>query len=61
MKLFSYDRASMLMDKANIDILLANTKTNVSYLADYYSHFMNEDFILDDGSVQYVSFVGLPK
>ena len=49
------------MDEAAIDILLANTRTNVSYLADYYSHFMNEDFLLDDGSAQYISFVGLPR
>jgi len=59
--LFSYNRASELMDEAGIDLLMVNTKTNVSYLTDYYSHFMNEDFFLDDGSAQYISFAGLPK
>ena len=59
--LFSYERASKLMDEAGIDLLLVNTKTSVRYLTDYYSHFMNEDFFLDDGSAQYISFVGLPK
>lgn len=62
MKLFSYNRASKLMKEANIDILLPNTKTNVAYLAGYYSHFMNADFMLDDGSGrQYISFLGLPR
>jgi len=59
--LFSYGRAIDLMDKAGIDLLLVNTKTNVGYFTDYYSHFMNEDFFLDDGSAQYISFAGLPK
>jgi hypothetical protein len=30
--LFSYDRAIDLMDKAGVDILLVNTKTNVSHI-----------------------------
>ena len=59
--LFSYNRVKDLMEMAQIDLLLANTKTNVSYLANYYSHIADEDFILDDFSGQYISFVGLPK
>ena len=61
MRLFPYERASQLMEEAKIDVLLAHTPSNVSYLADYYSHFITPSFILDDGSALYISFVGLPR
>ena len=61
MRLFDYDRATSLMEGAGIDLILASTKSNVSYLLDYYADPCNESLVLDDGSMYYQSFVGLPS
>jgi len=62
MKLFGYKRATNLMEKDGIDVILAHTCINTGYIADYYCHFIFQpSFILDDGSMTYISFVGLPK
>lgn len=61
MQLFQYERASELMEKAKIDLLLAHTPSNVSYLADYYCHYASPSFVFDDGSGFHIIFVGLPK
>lgn len=62
MRLFDYQRASKLMDQEGIDCLLAHTATNAGYLADYYFHVIFQpSWLLDDGSMTYISFVGLPK
>ena len=61
MRLFDYDRATSLMHGAGIDLILASTKSNVSYLLDYYADPCNESMVLDDGSMYYQSFVGLPS
>ena len=60
--LFDYDRATALMEVTNIDLVLANSMTNVSYLLDYYADIVlfAPSLMLDDGSMNYQSFVGLP-
>jgi len=61
MRLFDYARASALMQEAGIELILVNSINNVTYLLDYYSHFIyNSSWLLDDGSMFYQSFVGLP-
>ena len=61
MRLFDYERASALMQEAGMELILANSIANVSYLLDYYCHSIyNSSWLLDDGSMFYQSFVGLP-
>ena len=61
MRLFDYARASALMQEAGLDLVLANSISNVNYLLDYYCHCIyNSSWLLDDGSMFYQSFVGLP-
>ncbi len=61
MRLFDYTRASVLMQEAGLDLVLSNSISNVSYLLDYYCHCIyNSSWLLDDGSMFYQSFVGLP-
>ncbi len=61
MQLIDYTRASVLMQKAGLELILANSISNVSYLLDYYCHCINNSsWLLDDGSMFYQSFVGLP-
>jgi Xaa-Pro dipeptidase len=60
-RLFTYERASALMEEAGVDLILANSMTNVGYLLDYYPHGVySPSWLLDDGSMFYQSFVGLP-
>ncbi len=61
MRLFDYDRATALMHGAGIDLILASSKSNVSYLLDYYADPCNASMVLDDGSMYYQSFVGIPS
>jgi len=61
MRLFDYDRVTGLMTDAGIDLILASSKSNVSYLLDYYADPCNASLVLDDGSMYYQSFVGLPS
>lgn len=62
MQLFDYARATALMEEAGIDLILANSMTNVSYLLDYYASqtLFTPSMVLDDGSMYYQSFAGLP-
>ncbi len=54
MRLFDYARVSALMREAGLDLLLANSISNVSYLLDYYCHSVyNSSWLLDDGSMFY--------
>ena len=56
MRLFEYERATELMRSAGIDLILASSKSNVSYLLDYYADPCNASMELDDGSMYYQSF-----
>ena len=61
MQLFDYQRLSVLMKQAGLDLVLANSPTNVRYLLNYYPHgIYSTSWLLDDGSRFYQSFVGLP-
>ena len=58
---FDYDKATSLMEKSGIDIILANTKRNVGYLADYYYNEGLPEFMMEDGQSLYEAFAGVPK
>ena len=61
MKLFDYERASDLMNEACIDIILASTRPNVGYLADYW-HTVSDDFyVLWDTNVTHKTLAGIPR
>jgi Xaa-Pro aminopeptidase len=61
MPLFDYDRASHLMGAHGVDVLIACTRTNVSYLADYYAHYIaKQPFYLEDGA-PYEILAGIPR
>ena len=59
--LFDTLEASRLMAEAGIDVILANSKPNVGYLADYYYYEGLPDFMMEDGQSFYEAFVGIPK
>ena len=58
---FNYDKASQMMADQGMDIILANTKPNVGYLADYYYNEGLPNFMMEDGKSFYEAFVGLPR
>lgn len=61
MPLFDYERASRAMASHGIDVILASTRTNVSYLADYYCHHISRlPFYLEDGG-HYDILAGVPR
>ena len=59
--IFDRGQASRLMAERGIDVLLAHTKANVSYIADYYYDEGWPDFLLEDGESYYAVFVGVPQ
>ena len=61
MQLFDQARAARAMASHGIDVILATTRTNVGYLADYYAHTIaRQPFYQDDGS-HYDIVAGLPR
>ena len=61
MQLFNYEKASRLMDEAGIDIILASTRHNVGYLADYWHSVSDEYYLLWDTTVTHKTLAGIPK
>ena len=61
MKLLDYDKASRLMDKSGIDVILASSPPNVRYLADYWHSASDEYYLLWDTSVTHKTLAGIPK
>jgi Xaa-Pro aminopeptidase len=59
---FDYARASSLMDERGVEALLACSRANVGYLADYvYSTAQGLPFLLEDGRDWSLSFAGIPR
>ena len=61
MRLFDITKAQRLMDAAGIDLLLASTRHNVSYLSDYWHSVSDAYYALWDPSVTHMTLAGLPK
>lgn len=61
MRLFDHERATLLMDEANIDLILASSKHNVGYLSDYWHAVSDEYYVLWDPSVTHMCLAGIPK
>ncbi len=60
MRPFEYDKLSMLMRDAGIDLLLATSQPNVGYLADLTWYLsVAPTFLSEDGRTYYASSVGL--
>ena len=59
--IFDYDQTSTLMDEYGVDIILANTRPNVGYLADYYYYEGLPNFMMEDGLSFYEAFAGVPR
>jgi Xaa-Pro dipeptidase len=58
---FDYDRASSLMQDERVDLLLACSRANVGYLADYtYYVAQGLPYVLEDGREWSITFVGIP-
>jgi Xaa-Pro aminopeptidase len=57
--IFDYAVATQLMTEAGIDVILANSKPNVGYLADYYYYEGLPDFMMEDGLSFYEAFAGI--
>ena len=61
MRLFDHARAAHAMEAHGVDVILATTRTNVGYLADYYGHYIaQQPFYLEDGG-HYDIIAGLPR
>ncbi len=61
MQLLNYARASQVMDEAGVDLLLATTRHNVGYLADYW-HWVSDDYyLLWHPSVTHKTLAGIPR
>ncbi|MBI4218668.1 MAG: aminopeptidase P family protein [Chloroflexi bacterium] len=61
MRLFDYDRASVIMDAAGADLILASSRPNVGYLSDYWYAVSDEFYVLWDLDVVHYTLCGLPK
>jgi Xaa-Pro dipeptidase len=61
MQLFNYEKASQLMDEAGIDVILASTRHNVGYLADYWHSVSDEYYLLWDTTVTHKTLAGIPR
>jgi len=61
MRLFSYEKASLIMENAGVAIILASSRHNVGYLADYYRGIGDEYDVLWDATATHKTLVGLPK
>lgn len=60
-RLFDYARASARMDAAGVDVLLASSRPNVSYLAGYWHPVWDDYYLMWEPSVTHKTLVGLPK
>jgi Xaa-Pro dipeptidase len=60
MQLYEYARASHIMRKAGIDLVLASSKHNVGYLSDYWHPVSDDFYVLWDTSATHKTLVGLP-
>jgi Xaa-Pro dipeptidase len=60
-KIFNYARGSELMAEQGMDMILANTKRNIGYIADYYYYEGLPEFMMEDGQSFYEAFVGVPR
>ena len=60
MKLFDADKAAALMKSGGVDMLLACSKHNVSYLSDYWHPVSDDYYLLWDVDATHKTLVGLP-
>ncbi len=59
---FDRSRAAALMEERGVDLLLACSRANVGYLADYtYYVAQGLPYVLEDGRQWSITFVGLPR
>ncbi len=61
MRLFDYSRATRLMDERGIDFVLASSRPNVGYLADYWHNVWDDYYLLWDPRVSHKTLAGIPK
>lgn len=61
MQLFDYDRASLLMDQAGVDLVMASSRPNVGYLSDYWYALSDEFYVLWDLSTTHQTLCGIPQ
>ncbi len=61
MRLFDYDRASLIMDRAGVDIIVASSRPNVGYLSDYWYSVSDEFYVLWDLDTVHYTLCGVPK
>lgn len=61
MKLFDYEKAMKLMSESGIDIVLASSKHNIGYLADYWHSVSDDYYVLWDTTVTHKTLVGIPR
>lgn len=61
MRLFDQEKASWLMKKAGIDLLLASSKHGVGYLSDYWHPVSDDYYVLWAVDATHKTFVGLPQ
>ena len=60
MILFDCARASTLMREQGMDVLLAHTRPNAGYLADYWSSWISTPYLVTEEGAPYQLFAGLP-
>jgi Xaa-Pro dipeptidase len=60
MILFDYARASRLMQNIGVDIIVAHTRPNVGYLADYWTGWITTPYLVAEDGAEYQIFAGLP-
>ena len=60
-RLFDYDRASALMRAAEVDLILASSRPNVGYFADYWHSVSDEFYVLWDTDVVHYTLCGIPR
>ncbi|MBM3956622.1 MAG: aminopeptidase P family protein [Gemmatimonadetes bacterium] len=60
MRLFDYAKASALMREKGVDILLASSKHNVGYLADYWHPTSDDYYLLWDTDATHKTLAGVP-
>ena len=61
MQLFDYSRATHILERAGIDVLLASSKHGVAYLSDYWHPVSDDYYVLWDVPATHKTFVGLPR
>jgi len=60
MILFDTKRAAALMRDQGLDVVLAHTRPNAGYLADYWTGWISNPYLPTEDGADYQLFVGLP-